>query len=391
MNFEDVLAFLENKEKLQDLIYKLKNKGENSAQFYALKDIIISLNLHLPPPGIYQQNILQHVFKFAEPRECFENFRLVSIPWKSSIETIRLNSAPQTSFFRDVCNVEHEGKFPTFCAKYFQIFKKLFLDVDEFMAEKWDSMSHFILENSKNLHEIHLDKTVINIELCDYDSFIFNLCEKHQNTIQSLSFRAHEIVSFPKISLPYVETISLAMVASNNTQIENFKNFIENISNFVENIETIEIYDVDETQQIVEYIVQNHAEQCISSDIVGALRFLPLKHGPSLFDDILNTEYPNSVLYLGLMLEDFNNPGQDWWDNYQYRLALFPNLRGISIIDKLNPICQSMENVISTNQKKWENVVSYLQSRGIEILSSKSLLEKRKKLFKQIKWGFSFR
>lgn len=288
-------------------------------------------------------------------------------------------------------NAEHEGKFPTFGAKYFQVFKKLFLDVDEFMAEKWDSMSNFVLENSKNLHEIYLDITTINIDLCAYDSFIFNLCQKHQNTLHTLSFRAHEIVSFPKISLPYVETISLAMLASNNTQIENFKNFIENILNFVENIETIGIYDVDEIQQIVEYIVQNHAEQCISSNIVGALRFLPLKHASSLFDDILNAEYSNSVLYLGLMLEDFNNPGQDWWDNYQYRLALFPYLRGIYIIDKLNPNCQSMDNVISTNQKKWGNVVSYLQSREIEILSSKSHLEKRKELFKQIKWGFSFR
>lgn len=373
------------------MIYKLKHEGENSAQFHALKDIIVSLNLHSSPPGIHQLNILQHVFQFAKPRECFENFRLVSTSWKFAIETIRFNSSPETHFFYNVCKAEHEGKFPTFCEKYFQTFRKLFLDVDEFMAEKWDSMNQFVLKNSKNLQEMNFDQSATNIDLCAYDLFIFKLCQKHKNTLQALSFRGHEIVTFPKIYFPYVTKIKLAMLANNNTQIENFKNFIENSTNFVENIETITIYDVDETLQIVDYIVQNYAEQCISSTIGGALRFLPLKHGCSLYHDISNAKYPGSVVYLYLMLEDFNNPGQDWWNNYQYRLALFPNLKGIYITDRLNPNDPNMDTAISTNQENWGNIVSYLQSRGIEILSSKLFSEKRLHLWKQVKWGFMFR
>jgi hypothetical protein len=147
MKFQDILSFLEDEDKRNQLIYKLKNSGENSPQIHALQEIITSLNLHKPPPGIHQETLLQNTFRFCQVKECFENFRLVSKSWKHAIENMRFD---QYLYLNENLEFENNGRFPIFYAKLTQAFKKFGLIIKEQSLEKYISFSKFILENSNS-------------------------------------------------------------------------------------------------------------------------------------------------------------------------------------------------------------------------------------------------
>lgn len=86
MNIDEVFYCFTNDSKRYDFLYKLETLGENSPEFQAIKNVLISLNMNQSPKGMHQSTNLKQIFQFCDARECFKNFRLVSksgnLQWK---------------------------------------------------------------------------------------------------------------------------------------------------------------------------------------------------------------------------------------------------------------------------------------------------------------------
>jgi len=124
---DDIISILQNHHKMEQLILKLKTIGENSPQFQTFKTSIQSFHLNKPLKGVHQKNILQHVFKYSDSRECFDSFRLVCKSWQNSVETIRFDAYPPNTIFQELSRHERNGHFPPFYGKYLKIFRMLYL------------------------------------------------------------------------------------------------------------------------------------------------------------------------------------------------------------------------------------------------------------------------
>jgi len=81
----DIISILQNQEKMEELILKLKTIGEDSPQFQIFKTNIDSFNLNKTHRGSHMTNILQNIFKYSDSRECFDKFRFVCKSWQFSV------------------------------------------------------------------------------------------------------------------------------------------------------------------------------------------------------------------------------------------------------------------------------------------------------------------
>jgi hypothetical protein len=185
MNLEQVLSFLTNEEKRNNLIYKLKHVGENSEQIHALKNIIRSLNLHKPPPGIEQETILQNTFRYCRPKECFTNFRLVVCKsWQHAVETIRFNR------FVSVHKHVHSERF---CIKYFKAFKKVHIAFSPELLQNWNFLSPIMMNSMKKLNHIHIDANHDVPQ--NFELFLLQFLQNSQVTLKFLTFATKKILS----------------------------------------------------------------------------------------------------------------------------------------------------------------------------------------------------
>jgi len=141
MSLQEIISFLTNEEKRNNLILKLQHEGEDSKQIYAFRDIIVSLNLHKPPPGIQQKTILQNTFHYCDPRECFDNFRLVCKTWQDAVETIRFDSCV---YIHTIRKHTHNGNFSAFYVKYFRAFKQVSIALTPYVLQNWNALSPII-------------------------------------------------------------------------------------------------------------------------------------------------------------------------------------------------------------------------------------------------------
>jgi hypothetical protein len=136
---QEILSFLTNEGKRNDLIYKLTHAGDSSEQMKAFKNIITSFNLHKPPRGIQHTTLLQNTFRYCDPKECFTNFRLVCKSWQNAIETIRF----------DRCLVISK---PVYCPKYYKMFKKVKIIFTNSVLQNWDSLYPIILKKHAKIN-----------------------------------------------------------------------------------------------------------------------------------------------------------------------------------------------------------------------------------------------
>jgi len=200
---DEIVSILQNPEKIEQLISKLKTIGKDFPKFQKFKRSIDSFHLNKPPRGVHQTNILQHVFKYSDSRECFDSFRLVCKTWQNAVETIRLDISPPFKIFQELCLHEINGQFPPFYSKYLQRFRKLKLDLlfGHFDMTKWNSISNLLLKNMQNLSEFSIRIQQIPPK---FVIFLFHLFQNSKSTLTNLLVYQHlDIVTLPTtITLP---------------------------------------------------------------------------------------------------------------------------------------------------------------------------------------------
>merc|ERR1711959_278664 len=108
------MGCLEDPEKRNEYIARLKSAGPNSQSVLDLKNSMEGVNMNKPPKHIFETTMLQHTFKHCDPLECFLQFRLVCKPWQNAVETIKFDR------FNDPDILKKHTNYPLFVAKYLQ-------------------------------------------------------------------------------------------------------------------------------------------------------------------------------------------------------------------------------------------------------------------------------
>jgi hypothetical protein len=390
MNLKQVLSFLENEEKRNRLIAKLKNAGENSKPLHALKDIITSFNLHKAQKEIHQKNILQTTFRYLNTKECFHKFRLVCNTWKRAIETMRFHKR-RIEINNETLGWKQNGNFAIISPKYLRIFKRLTLEVSPEILLKWSNVSKLILQNMKNL--THVTVVLEHDIPPNFENFLYQLFENSQNTITKIEYRAEEVLSFPNVSLPNLTHMTLKVPENNDTQIENFDKLMKNILKNCEYLKKFFVHDINNSQQIKNHISANYSHHCLYSDECLETLSLPMQATFCTdLSDLSGIENVYAIKALGIDV-DFNFPYDCGWDNYKTIFQLFPNLKFINISEvdvEHKTFDESMKTISSENQKIWKERVTYLKSRGIDMIGSwKDFNKKVNKISIGI-WSFRF-
>lgn len=389
MNLNQVLSFLENEEKRNQLIKKLKNAGENSKQSHALKDIITSFNLYKTPKEILQKNILQTTFRCCFATDCFEVFRYVCKSWKRAVETMQFKQGVGISAW--VLDREQNGKFAIFLPKYLKMFKLLTLEISPEILLKWSSVSELILQNMKNLKQVKF--VVGNTIPPNFEDFLFQLFKKSQNTITTIRFLGEKLLPFPDVSLPYVEAIGLKVTENYDIQIENFDKFMMSVVKNCEYLEEIFVHGIQKSQQVANYIAENYPRHCVYSDSCTRTSTLPMQvtycRNLSYLSRITNP-YGIKALYLKT---NYSLPFENRWDDHKIIFQLFPNLKSIYLehdIDDTQSFNEVMKTISSENQNIWKERVAYLKSQRIEMINCNQMQEKIIEFEKCSGWGFTF-
>jgi len=397
MQLEEILSFLENEEKRNRLIYKLKHAGEDSKQIHAFKEIINSFNLNKTPKGIYQTTLLQNTFQFCEPKESFLNLRLVCKSWKHAVETIRYNWALDLEKLSDFAQ---NGEIPIYYAKYIKIFKKIEIWIDSEFLTNYDKIITYILNHVKKINDIWLGSDVCLADTHNFESFLLQLLQNSQTTLTGLWFPGIKIFDIPIISLPNITQIVVEMFANYNDQISNFDRFVKNMVRNCEYLEKFTILNIHKCPNIVEYIKQNYQKHCISTGYIPSAKILPVKisfcHHLSLLQEF---EYPSTIEFLRVIVDvsNLSSPFENGWKNYQTNLALCPRLKDMTISclseeGEIVDLQNALHDVSQENRDIWEERLSYLKSRGVKVSYLKKELfdSKFKEFCKQNKWGFQF-
>ena len=63
---------------------------------------MVELKMNKALRGIDEKTTLQHTFKFTDPDECFQSFRLVCKSWRDAVETIKFNRTVPLKTFRNI-------------------------------------------------------------------------------------------------------------------------------------------------------------------------------------------------------------------------------------------------------------------------------------------------
>jgi len=387
MSLQEIISFLTNEEKRKNLILKLQHEGEDSKQIHAFRDIIVSLNLHKPPPGIQQKTILQNTFRYSDPRECFDNFRLVCKPWQDAVETIRFNKCLHIP---TICKHVHNGNFSEFYVKYFRAFKKVAITFTPYMLQNWNTLSPIILNNMKKLNFIgfHTEQHLPE----NFNNFVYQLLQNSQLTLKILRFSGTIIFELPLICLPNVERIGFHVSKHHGHQIEKFDRFMKNSLANCEDMSQFWVYNIDDCVQIRKYIGENYPEHCTDTNSNITSHYLPMKASfCSPLSDMVHFKYPSKIEILYIRIKNLNLPFTDGWEKYQEMFALIPNLKHVVMTTKSGiEIEEALNDISQENQRIWKQRISFLTSCGIHFVNFKEFNAKVEKSFHTNKWGFRF-
>jgi len=379
---EEIISILQNPEKMEQLI---------------LKSFIDSFRLKPPPRGVHQTNILQHVFKYSNSRECFDSFRLVCKSWQYAVETIRLNTYPDPcTIFRELCLHERNGNFHPFYTKYFKIFRNLVLDLDEFDISdmlKWNSISNLLVDNMTNLRNICICFPISNSIPPEFVSFLFNLFKNSKSTLKDLVIECRDgMVTLPTISLPNLTHLSIFML---DNKVQNFDDFMKTFVDVMcPNLKIVLVYDIHQEPQILKYITKNYPNHFIYGPEISTLEHIPLKISHLNLEHLAAYRYAPHIEYLVLHVKNLHVPSEGSWDDYRETLSFFPNLKGIIFAynETYTTLVSSLSSLPSASQNIWQERIDYFKSQNIKILDESEYLEIISKLRQSLSpsWSFSF-
>merc|ERR1719456_1801093 len=109
--------------------------------------------MNKPPKEFDQETIIQHAFRYAEVKECFQSFRLVCKAWKHAVENMRFNRCLHSYRIRKwESKIKRQG-ISAICGKYLHAFRKL----SYYLCRQDPESRVLIVNNMKKLNEIEFE------------------------------------------------------------------------------------------------------------------------------------------------------------------------------------------------------------------------------------------
>jgi len=401
MNFEEVLACLENTQKCTEFILRLKNGGENSTPFLHVQSAMSELKMNKAPRSIDEKTILQHTFKFTYPHECFHSFRLVCKSWKDAVETIKFNRAVPLQISRDIDEIIKNGlPISTYFEKYLKCFKRLYAPVDILASENGNHVISLILKNMHKLNLIWFRSDYGEILPETLDPFIFQILENSHETLQYLiisRFCVPADISFPKLKLLVIEI-------GKNICVPEFKTYFPLVLKNMERLQTVKLVNVSFSKpdyyDVCEYIAEHYDKHCISADICchnfEISNVAPVKILISVVDleeNLQNFKYVSGLQYLHIFIDYPKEPMTCGWDKYQQIFDQCLNLKGVELDwGDENGDAITLSQISEPYQTIWQERISYFEARRIRIVDDVGNENLKTKLAKEagVTWKFDF-
>jgi len=392
---DEIVSILQNPEKMEQLILKLKTIGENSPQFQTFKSTIDSFHLSKPPIGVHETNILQHVFKYSDSRECFDSFRLVCKSWQNAVENIRLNTCPPVTIFQELCLHERNGHFPTFYSKYLKSFRQLNLRLDRnFDMTKWNSISNVLLQNMGNLSKCWM--TIFDPIPPKFVGFLFNLFRNSKFTLTFLHVNHRsDIVTLPAISLPNLTNFAFYVYPNHENKVPTFDYLMKTVVDVMcPDLKIFRMFFVNESRQILKNITNNYPNHFVCGPQIYSLEHIPLKISYLKLANLAAYRYASHIEYLILYVKNLYTPSEGGWNNYKEILSFFPNLKGIIFYykEEYTTLFHPLRILSSSfSQTIWQQRIDYFKSQNIKILSEHEYSEIISELRQSLSPSWSFR
>ena len=222
----------------------LKRKSKIAALFFFERKKK-KTEANLEDSWVNQKDIVQYIFKYLKPLECFQNQRLVCKFWQYAVETNRYDEWYVVNF--EYLEYKYDPTQPFF-HKYVRSFKKMKLNITCMINEdKWKYVRDWILNNMKKLNEIEIYwafRFVVEDLPEDYQSFEFNLI---QNSIQTLKTLILPRFQFPNFNFPKltkigftIRSLALCLSASDLEQ---------RLNKVLLNMETVKIVEISKAKR----------------------------------------------------------------------------------------------------------------------------------------------
>jgi hypothetical protein len=135
---------------------------------------------------------------------------------------------------------------------------------------------------------------------------------------------------------------------------------------------------------MLKYIEETYPENCLANSVLNVAKQLPIKSSYSKsLSHLSKFKYPAKIEILEIRIHDLNFPFQHGWDNYQILFALCPKLKAVCFstikAGKGIDFYTIFDNLTPEKQNIWNQRISYLNSRGINVLTFAEFRNMRKK------------
>ena len=427
--FEEVLTCLEDNNKLQEFILKLKIKGKNSEPFLYLQKSMVLLKMNENKRIFLPKNIIQKTLALCDPMDCFQKYRFVCKSWQNAVETLKLNRSFDSNLLNEIirksqtCNLPNFScvfdriryqtalgtrTAPTFYKKILKIFRKFSVDFGSTHLRHWGMLGTAIVESMKNLNEINI------LDSCSYIEEMENVVNIDQLKlfVRQLLQNSNMTVKKLKLFSPLVPNVLCPNVTRLKLQIHGEEIFINQFPQILQNMESLEIVelnplipDVNVTfPKLFEFIHKNYAKHCIYASnsytlqyLNDILNFLPIKIMDSFWDltCLENKKYNYQVKFFMTRILPSAMP-MDWgWGRWKEIFDQCSNLKAISFFNWENKNEGLLDATPECDREIWKERIAYFQSRGIQILCQDDFYQNEKlqrELAKEfgLKWSFMF-
>jgi hypothetical protein len=405
MGLKEIVSCLRNTDRREDFIARLIKAGENSNPVAHVKSAMTELNMHKTPKGIFETTMLQNMFRFCEPDECFQSFRLVCKSWKNAIENIRFDQEVEEDFFYKLDDAYDNNEIVSKKKKekFLPTFRKLKMAM--FLNNK-NQILPLVLKNMKKLNDIDFDCGEHSLDT-DYETLIFQLLQKFQKTLHILHLPQFLV---PDLNFPNMTKLTLTV--GTNILINDFKTNFSQILKNMENLELVQLVMYGDWKPICEYVNQNYAKHCIGGYLYRAeiLDIVPIRITEYIRDlttHLENKKYADQIQYAHFYIV-CKKPMIHGWDRYKEILNHCTNLKAIEFTSismrdtRFGPTIREssakfIEEVLpylaETHQQIWKERIAYFEERGIRLADNKEIEGNeilRSKLAKEagIKWRF---